>query len=394
MALTGLYVMPVDFLDWYHEFVQPGEDEEPQVLPRCCLCCFKFEQCDSIVVFNSRNPHLLDTWAGEYIEPERIEPTGWDFAKGRRPLEKGYHSECVHMVAKSLPFADSIHCAIRDRTSYGVGYTELLPSVEAARVRRLKKRFAQELMAIVGYRLPLEICENIGRYCLSDKTPPGCLATSGFWSQLRQAPVNHSYEQERHEDFGGRAQFLVKDAEVTSGRHHYLLPPVSWTKRRTRWTKESIAADLRQAINGGLPEEICQYIASFCMRERACLILRELWLDPNRPNCWIKSLFIGRNNSIWAKNMEVEGLRYVRSLSTRRLTQQDALVFKTRYRKRGARNRPEACLNIYYSEDHGGIREVIITEDHELPSLNMEPVSLGAFLVIKTLYFNSYYGMM
>ncbi|KAK7598748.1 hypothetical protein V3481_000366 [Fusarium oxysporum f. sp. vasinfectum] len=71
--------------------------------------------------------------------------------------------------------------------------------------------------------------------------------------------------------------------------------------------------------------------------------------------------------------MEVEGLRYVRSLSTRRLTQQDALVFKARYRKRGARNRPEACLNIYYSEDHGGIQEVIITEDNELPSLNMEP---------------------
>ncbi|KAH7208066.1 hypothetical protein BKA60DRAFT_599195 [Fusarium oxysporum] len=803
MALTGLYVMSVDFPDWYHEFVQPGEDEEPQ-----------FEPCDSIVVFNPRNPHLLDTWAGEYIEPERIEPTGWDFAKGRRPLEKGYHSECVHMVAKSLPFADSIHCAIRDRTSYGVGYTELLPSVEAARVRRLKKRFAQELMAIVGYRLPLEICENIGRYCLSeyatklindvwsskdfagprhatlrvtksrsiwaqhvefeglqyikslsttrksesdtklfeatsgilvitqdDNTPslnqdkglrwvvnrrkalpfsfeyktdglklrdlaiterknemadyrqrrwavlpdgldisqlappppgrnnepiravdwnlPGCRGYSvlideqsicdiisnnmggpssqlvdmrtnkgrsfvlglqtgeaskftyqpittlsptdpsrmlcckfnratfwlgfeqattwdqhtidislakpskstaypgkgtvavcrnwryskdvgivgmlltyadghqrslgqirldymeaplmvasgkiwlgcdksknvplpdGFWpptnkikwlevdeplrdknreyfelpltgslewqsyrcwdytchSRMQKkemfasdcshmlilsffflfgicqlavatsrvgvfrwyswhlpgtanfrcdsihslildmdtssltwsdkyfpdAPVNHSYERERHEDFGGRAQFLAKDAEVTSGRQHYLLPPVSWTKRRTRWIKESIAADLRQAINGGLPEEICQYIASFCMRERACLILRELWLDPNRPNCWIKSLLIGRNSSIWAKNMEVEGLRYVRSLSTRRLTQQDALVFKTRYRKRGARNRPEACLNIYYSEDHGGIREVIITEDNELPSLNMEP---------------------
>ncbi|EXK49509.1 hypothetical protein FOXG_18037 [Fusarium oxysporum f. sp. lycopersici 4287] len=40
--------------------------------------------------------------------------------------------------------------------------------------------------------------------------------------------------------------------------------------------------------------------------------------------------------------MEVEGLRYARSLSTRRLTQQDTLVFKARYRKRDARNRPEA----------------------------------------------------
>ncbi|KAF5663781.1 hypothetical protein FCIRC_11070 [Fusarium circinatum] len=69
--------------------------------------------------------------------------------------------------------------------------------------------------------------------------------------------------------------------------------------------------------------------------------------------------------------MEVEGLRYVRSLSTRRLTKQDTLVYKARYRKRSARNRPEACLNIYYSEDHGGIRDVIITEDNELPALNM-----------------------
>ncbi|KAJ0135722.1 Uncharacterized protein HZ326_21253 [Fusarium oxysporum f. sp. albedinis] len=166
MALTGLYVMSVDFPYWDDEFGQPGEDEEPQVLPRCCLCCFKFEPCDSIVVLNPRNPHLLDPWAGEYIEPEHIDPTGWEFAC-RRPLEKGYHPECVHLVAKGLPFGDSIHCAIKDRTSYGVGYTELLPSVEAARVRRLKKRFAQELMAIVGYRLPFEICENIGRYCLS-----------------------------------------------------------------------------------------------------------------------------------------------------------------------------------------------------------------------------------
>ncbi|KAF5604861.1 hypothetical protein FPCIR_714 [Fusarium pseudocircinatum] len=162
-------------------------------------------------------------------------------------------------------------------------------------------------------------------------------------------------------------------SDVTSGRQHYLRPPVSWTKRRTRWYKESIASDLRQAINGRLPEEICQYIASFCMRERACLILRDLWLDLARPKDWIKKLNIGRNKSIWAQNMEVEGLRYVRSLSTRRLTKQDTLVYKARYKKRSARSRPEACLNIYYSEDHGGIREVIVTKDEEMPSLNIEP---------------------
>ncbi|KAF5571541.1 hypothetical protein FPHYL_287 [Fusarium phyllophilum] len=162
-------------------------------------------------------------------------------------------------------------------------------------------------------------------------------------------------------------------SRVTSGRDDDLLPPASWNKRRERWIKESIAADLTQAIQGRLPQELCQYIASLCTRERACMLLRDLWLDPARPKGMGKTLAMGRNKSIWAQNMEVEGLRYVRSLSTRPLTKQDTLVFKPRYRKRSARNRPEAFLNIYYSEDHGGIREVIITEDNELPTLNMEP---------------------
>ncbi|EWY92497.1 hypothetical protein FOYG_06048 [Fusarium oxysporum NRRL 32931] len=77
-------------------------------------------------------------------------------------------SSLSHVTLSSQPQKSSLARSLGgDRTSYGVGYTELLPSVEAARVRRLKKRFAQELIAIVGYRLPFEICENIGRYCFS-----------------------------------------------------------------------------------------------------------------------------------------------------------------------------------------------------------------------------------
>ncbi|KAG9508109.1 hypothetical protein J7337_001669 [Fusarium musae] len=143
-----------------------GENKEPQVLPRCCLCCFKFEPYDFIAVFNPRNLRLLSLWEGEYKEPERIDPTDWKSAE-TRPLEKGYHSECVDLVAKGLPSADSIHRTIEGRIGYGIGYSKLLPSMEAARVHRLQKRFGQDLMAIVAYRIPLEICENIGRYSLS-----------------------------------------------------------------------------------------------------------------------------------------------------------------------------------------------------------------------------------
>ncbi|KAL9574140.1 hypothetical protein ACKAV7_001655 [Fusarium commune] len=99
---------------------------------------------------------------------------------------------------------------------------------------------------------------------------------------------------------------------------------------------------------------------------------RDIWLDPSRPKPYLKTLYIGRYTSVWAQYVEVEGSRYVKSLSTRRLTQEDTLVFKARFKKSSAINRPEACVNMYYSEDHLGIRDIIITEDEELPPLKME----------------------
>lgn len=170
---------------------------------------------------------------------------------------------------------------------------------------------------------------------------------------------------------------LIKDwkfalPEVTGGRSDFTEPPSSWTKRRTQWIKQTVATDLRQALGGRLPEEIYQHIASFCLRERACQLLIDLWLGHSRPNTPVQTLYIGRYASVWAQYVEVEGLRYVKSLSTRRITQQDALVFKARFKKRSATDRPEAVLNIYYSEDYLGIRDIIVTEDEELPTLRME----------------------
>ncbi|RKL46176.1 hypothetical protein BFJ72_g3084 [Fusarium proliferatum] len=160
--------------------------------------------------------------------------------------------------------------------------------------------------------------------------------------------------------------------DVTAGSSDFIEPPSSWDKRRTQWMKQTIAADLRQTLGGCLPEEIYQHIASFCVRERACQLLKDLWRDHSHTNYIIKTLYIGRYTSVWAQHVEVEGLRYVKSLSTRRLTQQDTLVFKARFKKKSATNRPEAFLNIYYSQDHLGIRGIIITEDEELPPLRME----------------------
>lgn len=49
-SYTATDLTPDKFPYWDDEFGQSGKDKEPQVLPRCCLCCFKFEPCDSIVV--------------------------------------------------------------------------------------------------------------------------------------------------------------------------------------------------------------------------------------------------------------------------------------------------------------------------------------------------------
>ncbi|KAF5251218.1 hypothetical protein FANTH_3653 [Fusarium anthophilum] len=167
--------------------------------------------------------------------------------------------------------------------------------------------------------------------------------------------------------------WLYRLFHVTSGSSEFIEVPSSFTIRRTQWIKQTIATDLRQALGGRLPEEIYRHIASFCVRERACQLLRDLWLDHGTPdNDIIKAFYIGRYTSVWAQHVEVEGLRYIKSLSTRRVTQQDTLVFKARFKKRSATNRPEAFLNIYSSRDHLGIRDIIITEDEELPALEME----------------------
>ncbi|CZR33289.1 uncharacterized protein FPRO_01814 [Fusarium proliferatum ET1] len=159
---------------------------------------------------------------------------------------------------------------------------------------------------------------------------------------------------------------------VTAGNSDFFEPPSSWDKRRTQWIKQTIATDLRQALGGRLPQEIYQHIASFCLRERACQLLKDLWFGHSRPNTLIQTSYIGRYTSVWAQYVEVEGLRYVKSLSTRRLTQQDTLVFKARFKKRSDTNRPETFLHIYYSQDHVGIRGIIITEDEEIPPLRIE----------------------
>ncbi|CVK84813.1 uncharacterized protein FMAN_01740 [Fusarium mangiferae] len=136
------------------------EDDEPVVLPRCCLCQFKFELLDSIVVFNPQNRYLPPIWEGQY------------FGNGETvSMENGYHSSCVNQFTVDFSLDDNIGDAICNVTHYrnfGDFVKEPLASFETNRLRRLKEMLAQEFMNIIGGRLPLEVCENIGSHCLRD----------------------------------------------------------------------------------------------------------------------------------------------------------------------------------------------------------------------------------
>ncbi|KAF5251220.1 hypothetical protein FANTH_3655 [Fusarium anthophilum] len=137
-------------------------DDEPDVGPRCGLCQFKFEALDSVVVFNPLNRYSPSPWETKYHETDT---SGY--------LETGYHSSCVDQFAVDFSLGNNTHFDVWDATHYGdakygnIG-NEPLPSFEANRLRRLKRMFAGEFMTTIGGRLPLEVCENIGRYCLRD----------------------------------------------------------------------------------------------------------------------------------------------------------------------------------------------------------------------------------
>ncbi|KAF4338689.1 hypothetical protein FBEOM_7395 [Fusarium beomiforme] len=169
-----------------------------------------------------------------------------------------------------------------------------------------------------------------------------------------------------------------EDFIATGGREEFIEPPKSFTKRRKLWYQQAIATDLRRGVQGRIPEDICQYIASFCNQERACQAIQELWLDPTRHKKYLDYVDIGKNQSIWAQHVEVEGLRYVKSLSTRRLSKHDTLLLRAQPRGKPPRMKSKArsikaepSVNIYFSEDHLGIRDVVITRD-ELPPLDMD----------------------
>lgn len=138
--------------------------------------------------------------------------------------------------------------------------------------------------------------------------------------------------------------------------------PKSFTNQRDRWLRNSITLDLRHALKGRLPTEICQAIASYCTQERAAQIIRDLW--PGRIRCKeIYMIPLDDQFPLWVSYVDIEGFRYVASVSRSRQSQSDELLFFPK-------DYSGSSFNIYFAEDSRGIRRIFIRESDAPPSIH------------------------
>ncbi|KAF5251217.1 hypothetical protein FANTH_3652 [Fusarium anthophilum] len=147
---------------------------------------------------------------------------------------------------------------------------------------------------------------------------------------------------------------------VTEGR----FPPPSFTKRRLDWLKKTFSEDLCQILNYRLPREVCDNIAQYCLQDRAVRVLRDLWLRKDRPEPGPISITMD-GNSLWARYVDFEGIRYIESLSHHPLGGDESQIVSD--------PDPNCNVNIFIGHNYLGVTEIIVTYNSEIPLVKAEP---------------------
>jgi hypothetical protein len=152
-------------------------------------------------------------------------------------------------------------------------------------------------------------------------------------------------------------------SRVTGTLSRLIEHPKSLTSQRSRWLRNSITEDIQHALKSRLPTEICQTIASYCTQERAAQIIRDLWLGRIRRNK--KSIMIPLDDQfpLWVRYVDIEGCRYVASISRSRQSQSDELLFSPK-------DYAGSSFLVYFTEDSRGIRRIVIRESEAPPSIH------------------------
>jgi hypothetical protein len=99
------------------------------------------------------------------------------------------------------------------------------------------------------------------------------------------------------------------------------------------------------------------------LSEYATKLINDVWSNKDFAGPRHATLRVTKSGSIWAQHVEFEGLQYIKSLSTTRKSESDKKLFEA---TSGIR------VSVYFAEGCLGIREVVITQDDNTPSLNQD----------------------
>ncbi|KAF5604860.1 hypothetical protein FPCIR_713 [Fusarium pseudocircinatum] len=136
-------------------------DPEPRVFNICGLCKFCFHEGQAIITVNRNNSTLPLTWDDKYYPENEIFN-----AHG----QKAFHAGCFQ-IAGDIVFAKGFmeSCTWNlDGCDFHGSFTQPPPSAVAKRTRWLKSSLSLEVRHAIKNRLPIEVCENIAAYCLSE----------------------------------------------------------------------------------------------------------------------------------------------------------------------------------------------------------------------------------
>jgi hypothetical protein len=102
------------------------------------------------------------TWSDKYC------PAGERYCEASH--DKGFHAACAKIVGDDIFAKGFLESCTWDlvRFRFQDSFSQPPPSFLALRTRRLKSSLALELRHAVRHRLPIEVCENVATYCLSE----------------------------------------------------------------------------------------------------------------------------------------------------------------------------------------------------------------------------------
>ncbi|KAF5571540.1 hypothetical protein FPHYL_286 [Fusarium phyllophilum] len=142
---------------------KPGTsaDPEPRVFNRCGLCKFRFHEGQAIITADRHNSTLPFTWDDKYYPEHRLhEHYG----------QKAFHAGCFQ-IAGDVIFTKGFLESCTWNLIWFVfdgSFIQPPPSAVAKRTRWLKSSLSLEVRHAIKNRLPIEVCENIAAYCLSE----------------------------------------------------------------------------------------------------------------------------------------------------------------------------------------------------------------------------------